>query len=102
MLLSRPDQMQLDQFLQQLKQIAGCELGYPVAFDLDYSALMPFLEISLNNAGDPFMPMTYQLNSHEFEREVITFFGAIGESITKFLRIVFVLESLLGGNVDSA
>jgi len=77
MLLSRPDQMQLDQFLQQLKQIAGCELGYPVAFDLDYSALMPFLEISLNNAGDPFMPMTYQLNSHEFEREVITFFAEL-------------------------
>ena len=77
MLLSLPDQMQLDQFLDQVRHFAGQELGYPVAFDLDFSALMPFLTVSLNNAGDPFMPMTYQLNSHEFEREVVSFFAEL-------------------------
>jgi len=77
MLLSRPDQMQLDQFLEQLRRTAGLEVGFPVAFDLDFSALKPFLGISLNNAGDPFMPMTYQLNSHEFEREVLAFFAEL-------------------------
>jgi len=77
MLLSRPDQMQLDQFLQDMKHTAGLEVGYPVAFDLDFSALTPFLGISLNNAGDPFMPMTYQLNSHAFEREVVSFFAEL-------------------------
>ena len=61
--------------MEQVTQLAGLELGYPVAFDLDFSALMPFLAISLNNAGDPFVPMTYQLNSHEFEREVVSFFA---------------------------
>jgi len=54
MMLSLPDQMQLDQFLAQVRHLAGMELGYPVAFDLDFSALMPFLTVSLNNAGDPF------------------------------------------------
>ena len=77
MLLSRPDQMQLDQFLQNIRRTAELELGYPVAFDLDFSALMPFLTLTLNNVGDPFMPMTYQLNSHEFEREVISFFAQL-------------------------
>ncbi len=77
MLLSRPDQMQLDQFLETIRRRAADELGYPVAFDLDFSALMPFLTVSLNNAGDPFMPMTYLLNSHNFEREVISFFAEL-------------------------
>jgi histidine decarboxylase len=77
MRLSRPDQMQLEQFLQEMKHTAALEVGYPVAFDLDFSDLMPFLRVSLNNAGDPFMPMTYQLNSHAFEREVISFFAEL-------------------------
>jgi len=80
MMLSLPDQMQLDQFLAQVRHLAGMELGYPVAFDLDFSALMPFLTVSLNNAGDPFEPMTYQLNSHEFEREVVSFFAELARA----------------------
>jgi histidine decarboxylase len=67
--------MQLDQFLAQLERASALEIGYPVAFDFDYSAITPFLKYSLNNCGDPFMPMTYQLNSHEFEREVVSFFA---------------------------
>jgi histidine decarboxylase len=80
MLLPRTDQMQLDQFLEHLKQVASKEIGYPVAFDFDYSALTPFLSFSLNNAGDPFMPMTYLLNSHEFEREVVSFFAGLARA----------------------
>ncbi len=80
MMLSLPDQMQLDQFLAQVRHLAGLELGYPVAFDLDFSALTPFLTVSLNNAGDPFEPMTYQLNSHEFEREVVSFFAELARA----------------------
>ena len=83
MLLSRPDLMQLEQFLEQMRYTAGLEVGYPVAFDLDFSALMPFLTVSLNNAGDPFMPMTYQLNSHTFEREVLAFFAELTRAPTE-------------------
>jgi histidine decarboxylase len=77
MVLPRADQMQLEQFLERLQRDAELEIGYPVAFDFDYSALIPFLSFSLNNAGDPFMPMTYLLNSHEFEQEVVAFFAQL-------------------------
>lgn len=80
MALPRTDQMQLDRFLERLQKVASREIGYPVAFDFDYSALEPFLSFSLNNAGDPFMPMTYLLNSHEFEREVVSFFAQMARA----------------------
>lgn len=82
MRLSAPDQQRLDRFLDELRDTAGREVGFPVAFDLDFSDLTRFLEISLNNAGDPFMPMTYRLNSHDFEREVISFFAELTRAPT--------------------
>jgi len=76
-----PDQQaQLDRFLERLRRDAELEIGFPVAFDFDYSALTPFLSFSLNNAGDPFMPMTYLLNSHEFEQEVVAFFARLARA----------------------
>jgi histidine decarboxylase len=70
-------QKQLDELLQRLRHAAEQELGYPMAFDLDYSVLSEFLTVNLNNCGDPFMPMTYLVNSHEFEREVVAFFAQL-------------------------
>jgi len=72
--------VQLDRFHEYLENVAAKEIGYPVAFDFDYSALAPFLSFSLNNAGDPFMPMTYLLNSHEFEREVVSFYAQLARA----------------------
>jgi histidine decarboxylase len=80
MSLPRTEQMKLDQFQEYLERVASKEMGYPVAFDFDYSALTPFLSFSLNNAGDPFMPMTYLLNSHEFEREVVSFYAQLARA----------------------
>jgi histidine decarboxylase len=80
MFLPRTDQMQLDQFLERLRDVAAREIGYPVAFDFDYGALTPFLSFSLNNAGDPFTPMTYLLNSHDFEREVVSFYARLARA----------------------
>lgn len=80
MALAKTDQMQLDRFRDYLEGVAAKEIGYPVAFDFDYSALEPFLSFSLNNAGDPFMPMTYLLNSHEFEREVVSFYAQLARA----------------------
>ena len=45
--------------------------GYPVNLDYDYSALLPFLQYSANNIGDPFHDSNYASNSHKIEREVI-------------------------------
>ena len=80
MKLPPEDMKQLDRFLDRLKHDAELEIGYPVAFDFDYSALTPFLSFSLNNAGDPFMPMTYLLNSHDFEQEVVAFFAGLARA----------------------
>jgi histidine decarboxylase len=44
--------------------------------------LAPFLTFSINNAGDPFMPMTYLLNSHKFEREVVSFYAQLASAPT--------------------
>jgi len=78
--LPLPDQMQLDRFREQLERAAALEIGYPVAFDFDYGPLADFLRFSLNNAGDPFTPMTYLLNSHEFEQEVVAFFAELARA----------------------
>jgi histidine decarboxylase len=78
--LDRTDQEKLDRFQRYLQDVATRELGFPVAFDFDYDALAPFLKFSLNNAGDPFTPMTYLLNSHEFEREVVSFFALLARA----------------------
>ena len=80
MALQPADRKQLERFLARMREAASLEIGYPVAFDFDYRALEPFLAFSLNNAGDPFMPMTYQLNSHEFEQEVVAFFAELARA----------------------
>ncbi|MDH3647640.1 MAG: histidine decarboxylase [Gammaproteobacteria bacterium] len=74
-MLSRQDQSQLADFLDYLRDAARVELGYPVAFDIDYQELAPFLSHGLNNIGDPFKHGSYKLNSHRFEREVVQFFA---------------------------
>jgi len=74
-MLSPADEKKLENFLEYVKDNATVELGYPVAFDLDYRSLAPFLAYNLNNIGDPFKPCSYKLNSHKFEREVVSFFA---------------------------
>jgi len=71
--LAVPDQQRLDRLLEQLRERTGMFLGYPVAKDFDCSCLAPFLDLPLNNLGDPFAPSTYQVDSREFEREVVAF-----------------------------
>ncbi len=71
--LATQDQNRLDQLHRRLKEQTEMFLGYPVAKDFDCRALARFLELPLNNLGDPFAPSTYQVDSREFEREVVTF-----------------------------
>ena len=52
-------------------------VGYPVAKDFDYKKLFPFMEMSLNNCGDPFSESPYKVNSSKFEVEVIDFFAEL-------------------------
>ncbi len=76
-MLSAIDKERLEQFLAHARDEAATELGYPVAFDIDYRPLAPFLRHNLNNCGDPFRDGSYRLNTHEFEREVVAFFAEL-------------------------
>ena len=49
--------------------------GLPSNQDYDYTELLPFLQYSANNVGDPFQGSNYRLNTHEIEQEVITRFA---------------------------
>ena len=76
--LSKADQQRLKDYLGELEEIVQYELGYPVAFDIDYQELIPFLNYSLNNVGDPFLSTAhYRIHSRDFEREVLQFFAEI-------------------------
>ena len=58
-------------------QAAAHLLGYPANQDFDYSELLPFLQYSANNVGDPFHDSNYRVNTHEIEREVVARFAAM-------------------------
>ena len=58
-------------------QAAAHLLGYPTNQNFDFSELLPFLQYSANNVGDPFHDSNYRVNTHEIEREVVARFAAM-------------------------
>jgi len=69
--LTQMNQRRLDKLYQRLAKHSRGLLGYPINQSYDYSDLYRFLEFSINNIGDPFQPTNYQVNTHDFEREVL-------------------------------
>lgn len=67
----------LQQLLEDAERARDEYLGYPVAKDFDYHALARFLDVPLNNLGDPFTDSTWQVDSRELEREVVQFFARL-------------------------
>ena len=65
----------LDGLLKTFDADSQKMMGYPVNLDYDYSALLPFLQYSANNVGDPFHDSNYASNTHEIEREVVGTFA---------------------------
>ena len=47
--------------------------GYPCNRVFNHQDLIPFLEFPLNNVGDPFGYSNFQLNTHDFECEVLAY-----------------------------
>ncbi len=64
-------QERLDRLLGTFESGRERMTGYPGNLEYDYSALLPFLQYSGNNIGDPFHDSIYASNTHEIEREVI-------------------------------
>ena len=70
-------QRKLDLLLEQMHLSTEQQVGYPGSQEFDYSPLLPFLQFSLNNIGDPFHDSGYRSNTHEIEREVIARFAEL-------------------------
>lgn len=70
-------QNQLQKLAEELNIARNTFLGYPVSKDFDYSELYDFLKYPINNLGDPFERGTYQVQTHEMEREVVVFFAKL-------------------------
>ncbi|MCG8838792.1 histidine decarboxylase [Tenacibaculum dicentrarchi] len=75
--LSEENRQKLNTLKEQLTTARDGFLGYPVSKDFDYSALNEFFQFPINNLGDPFEKGTYQVQTHEMEREVIAFFAKL-------------------------
>ena len=73
--VGRDAQERLSKLLEEFDGLGGRAMGYPVNLDYDYSDLLPFLQHSANNVGDPFHDSNYASNTHEIEREVIGTFA---------------------------
>ncbi|MBK1827031.1 histidine decarboxylase [Haloferula rosea] len=69
------DFARLDQAQSRFTEASKSFLGYPTNLKFDYSDLAPFLAFALNNVGDPFQSSHTQLNTLDFEREVIDAFA---------------------------
>ena len=67
----------LAELLEIIKDEEQRQVGYPTNQNFDYSPLIPFLNHSLNNVGDPFHRTNYRANTHEFEQEVILHFAQL-------------------------
>ncbi|MCC6123388.1 MAG: histidine decarboxylase [Pirellulales bacterium] len=75
--LSAADRQRLDELNARLKELNGTFIGYPCSGVFDYAPLFHFLRYPFNNVGDPFVTSNYQLNTHEFEREVVEIFARL-------------------------
>ncbi|MCT4561997.1 MAG: histidine decarboxylase [Crocinitomicaceae bacterium] len=75
--MKKEQELQISQLRQKISEARNSFLGYPVSKDFDYSELNDFLEFPINNLGDPFNASTYRVQTHEMEREVVSFFAKL-------------------------
>lgn len=75
--LSAEDKQHLDALTAQISNARDYFLGYPVSKDFDYSEIANFLQYPINNLGDPFEGGTYRVQTHEIEKEVVSFFAEL-------------------------
>ena len=72
---SAADIERIEVFYQAMRDYESTLMGYPTARDFNYDILKPFLDISLNNCGDPFAEGIHNTHSFEFEREVLSWWA---------------------------
>lgn len=72
----KPDiELRLSNFKEKILNLRHSMVGYPCNQGVDYSPMYEFLNLTLNNVGDPFSGSNFRMNTHEFEREVLETFA---------------------------
>ena len=66
----------LDHWYEELQIRKHFQIGYPIAQDLDHADMGRFLDIHINNVGDPFGSSNL-VNSFDAEREILCFFAEL-------------------------
>jgi histidine decarboxylase len=61
----------------ELKKKASFHAGYPMNLNFDYSELLSLFDFCINNLGDPFTASNYEIDSRDFEKEVVAFFAEL-------------------------
>ena len=62
---------------RRIKRKSDSFLGYPLAKDFSFSDFAPFLDLCVNNVGDPESNSTLAIDTKEIERNCISFFADI-------------------------
>lgn len=75
--LSKSDRKRFDDKLNKIIRANETMLGYPLSRDFDYSEILPLINFSLNNIGDPKVASTSAISTREEENEVVDFFADI-------------------------
>lgn len=67
----------LNEILQRIQKSSDSFLGYPLAKDLKYEHFAPFLNVCINNVGDPESSSTLTIDTKDIERKCINFFTRV-------------------------
>ncbi len=71
------DQRRLDDLYEMLRRESEHSVGYPCNQLFDYGPLYRFLDLPVNNIGDPYVTSNFHVNTHPFEREVVETLGRL-------------------------
>ena len=73
-----PESEILASYNELLQERTSCHFGYPYNLQLNYyQELGSFLQYSINNLGDPYIPSNYGVHSRQFEIAVIDYFAQL-------------------------
>jgi histidine decarboxylase len=67
----------IEELLLKLQDKNKEYLGYPLAKDFSFSELAPFLNLQMNNVGDPYTPSSLGIDTKDLEKEVLAFFSSL-------------------------
>jgi histidine decarboxylase len=73
---NRPHITDLDELYVLFKEARKKAIGYPLNAYFDNEPIKKFMDFHINNCGDPFEDSSfYRLNTHRFEKELITYYA---------------------------